>query len=198
MGLKLHHSTLSILLLTHIYITLQKSLLAKENLQQEEMTTELAALNSSSAAASSFTFDLNALPNTNTAPTTGFNTSPNSVFNNVSPVVTSVFAPPQAGSELMESAEPINFGAALQPDSSQISSFSFDLKNLNANQTAAQPPSSSSVFGGGNTVSKSEMPNNPNYSVISELKPEYLEAFRTKTFKFGSLPLDPPPKELCY
>lgn len=170
----------------------------------EEMATDFV-----SSAASTFSFDLKKLQNNGSSGdgAQGFFTPP--VFGTNNAVFSSSGSIPSfpANNQMFPSNDSPQFSIfsnqpsnqvfdvpsqfSLQPQS-QMSSFSFNLNNLNSGQNHVVPQVPN--FGVPQSVPDV---NEAVYSKVEDLSPDTLEAFTAKTFTFGRVPLVPPPKELC-
>lgn len=166
-------------------------MLTKSHNQFEEpMTSAFQA----SAPSSNFTFDLNALPPPNTTFTQTSPSFPNTMnsFNNAPQISQPIFSATNAAPVDWNTRS--SFPSEPSQPQSQINSFSFNLNNLNNQGVTPTPPS----YPFAAKPASPQTETDPNYSTLSELTPEYLQAFQAKTFKYGHIPLNPPPKELCY
>ncbi len=171
--------------------------------QNEEMATEFStdsttpnpfsfsspSVPSSFANNQSLSFN-NSMVNSNT-----FGTS---VFSSQNSVDFSAFSnktnAPLPASSMNSSVFGTNSNSPLNlQSSSKLNSFSFDLKNI----SSATNPTSQSVTNLNISETNSTLAENI-YSKLEELPPDIREQFEARTFKFGSVPLMAPPKELCF
>lgn len=75
---------------------------------------------------------------------------------------------------------------------SELNSFSFNVNNLASSQNTATPILSTGILNKNTNDSNDDV-----YSKFDELPPKILNEFQAKMFKFGQIPIIPPPKELC-
>lgn len=119
--------------------------------------------------------------------------SSNSVFGNVSQFPQNNFSFSNTSQSQALWNNQASFSNQTVPSDSQINTFSFKSNKPNEqNVVANQTP-----FAFASNPNAGENETDSNYSKLGELPPECLQAFQAKTFKYGHIPLQPPPKELC-
>ncbi|XP_065203205.1 nucleoporin NUP42-like [Planococcus citri] len=163
--------------------------IAKQMMSGNSTEETVNSFPTSSASSSTFKFDINQLPKQSAEFAPQQSVPQSTALSSFS------FANPPsfntANNAQFNSINPQSFPTEPSQANAQMNAFSFNSQFVSTAPAAASFPG---------TSQQSQPPvneNNPCYSRIEELSSEKLQAFRDPTFKYGYIPLQPPPKELC-